>query len=67
MEAVEQRGKSKKASERLGRIGMLVLLLVTSLISLGFYLKNKVETVGIGLPQMPEISIGGTQTITIEK
>ncbi len=62
-----QKNPTKKEQERLGRMGMLVLLLVTTLISLGFYLKYKIGEAGIGLPSVPEISIGGSETITIEK
>jgi len=71
MEKVEQlklpKKETKKEREKLGRMGMLILLLITSLISLGFYLKYKIGEVGINLPEVPEILIGGSEIITIEK
>lgn len=66
-EKPKRKREMKKEQERLGRMGILVLLLVTTLISLFFYLKNKVGEMDLGTPQLPKIFVGGSETITIEK
>ncbi len=58
------RKREAKQEERVGRMGILILLVVTTAISLVFYLKQRVGEIKI---EMPEINIGGTETITIEK
>ena len=65
MGGMRQRRGKKEDKERNGRWGVLILLVVTTLISLFLYLKNKVPK-GMTIP-VPQINFGGTETITIEK
>ena len=60
------RRKGVKKEEQRGRWGILVLLMVTTLLSLLLYLKNRVGKIEVkfDLPQLPII---GTQTVTFEK
>lgn len=62
---VRKRGV-KKEEERRGRWGILVLLVVTTLLSLALYIKNRVGKVEIEL-QLPELPVIGSQRVTFEK
>lgn len=63
--AVRKKGV-KKEEERRGRWGILILLVVTTALSLGLYIKNRVGRIEIEL-RLPELPVIGSQRVTFEK